>query len=349
MKLLLSLAIFFSFLLSLSSASAQVLAEAFRSIGCVNCIDPDKQFEDFITAHPEYNVNIVYLHNNISTSDDPFYAVSKADVDARMATNFYNVFADPDVFISGFDGGTSASNESNWEKLAAQPASAAYLGTLSVTATVGPMGKVKVILHAGAPSQSVQVRPFVMLVESGIQYANTEGYGNPPGNVWNNVFRAMIPAPQGGASLNWNSAQDFQYSYDPSGKPWNLTNCKIYALLQEVTAQGSNSFAIDAFAVTQITKSGVSSKTGTSTYLSVPVPNPAPTFSRIPFHLASPANVRIVISDDLGREIATVVNSFISENESSAIFYPHIAYGVYYARMYADGAFVGMQKIVFAP
>jgi hypothetical protein len=317
----------------------------------VNCSDPDKLFEQFISAHPQYKINIVYFHNLISTSYDPFYTASDSGVNPRM--NLYGVIGDPDMFISGFSAGTGQM-ESHWEQVAANPISAQYLGTLSASASINGDGKINITLHASAPSTSIQVKPYVMLVESGIQYTNTTvpGYTNPDGTTWDNVYRAMIPSKTGGASFMWDAAQDFNYTYDPLGKPWNLNNCKIYAFLQEVTAQSDKiSYAIDAFAVAPITKSAVKNNgVLQSMSLDLPVPNPAQSFTRIPFHLAHPANVKISISDDLGREVGMVLNKFVSETESSVVFTPNkISSGIYYARMYADGVYIGMQKIVFAP
>lgn len=342
--------IIFSFF-ALRAAPAQILVEAFRSIGCVNCVDPDKKYEDFMNANPKYKINIVYVHNNIATSDDPFYAASKQDIDARQGASFYFVSSDPVVFISGFNGGAGGNYESNWEKLSADPASAQYSGTLTATASVESDGRLLVKLHAIGSGGDAQVRPYAMLVESGISYHNLEGYGNPPGNIWNNVFRAMIPGSQGGPVTSFTGQADFSWYYVPASKPWNLDNCKIYAFMQEVAAQSDGSHAIDAFTVTSVTKSAVRGENSPSvTMLLAPVPNPLQGFTRIPFSLSSAANVKIVICDDLGREVSTIINEFVSDLQSSAMFIPdHLPRGIYYARMYSDGAFIGMQKIVFAP
>jgi hypothetical protein len=350
MKRHLLLAVIFSFL-ALHTASAQILVEAFRSIGCLNCVDADKKYEDFMNANPKYNINIVYIHNNIATFDDPFYAASKADVDARMASTVYDVSSDPVLFISGFSGGEGAIYESNWEKLSADPASAKYPGTLAASASIIGSDTLQVDLHADGSSGGVQVKAYAMLVESGIHYANSEAYGNPPGNIWNNVFRAMIPGSQGGSPFILNGPTDFHFKYASADKPWNLNNCKIYAFLQEVPGLSDNSHPIDAFSISSITQSAVSKANGLMTNsIGVPIPNPSQSFAKIPFRLAAPANVKIVICDDLGREVSTILNRFVSKTESSSLFYPdQITRGIYYARMYADGAYVGTQKIVFAP
>ncbi|HXC06072.1 MAG TPA: hypothetical protein VNZ86_15045, partial [Bacteroidia bacterium] len=227
-----------------------------------------------------------------------------------------------------------------------------YPGTLTATAAIDASGKVHVDLHATGSSAGVEVKAYAMLVESGINYNNTEGYGNPDGDIWNNVFRAMIPGSTGGTAFTLNGPNDFHYIYDPTGKPWNLQNCKIYAFIQEVPASADHvSHPIDAFAVATIAPlNGVSnSEMSRSSSLGTPVPNPSTTTAQIPFQLAAPSNVRIVICDDLGREVQTIFNRF-AEGSSFASFTPSgLARGIYYARMYADGAFVGSQKIVFAP
>ena len=340
-------AVLVSFVVS-QTAQAQILVEAFRSIGCVNCVDPDKKYEDFYNANPNDKVNIVYIHNNIATGDDPFYAASKADIDARQGASFYFVASDPQVFVSGFNAG---SLESNWEKLSNDPASAKYPGTLTASASIDGSGKLHVDLHADGSSAGVQVKPYAMLVESGINYTNTEGYGNPPGNIWNNVFRAMIPGSSGGTAFNLSGPTDFHYTYDPSTKPWNLSNCKIYAFLQEVPALADKSHPIDAFVSAAIANSAVANSYELKiNSIGTPTPNPSAYFAKIPFTLSHPSNVRIVICDDLGREISTIMNEFVSETQSSTVFYPNsISKGIYYARMYADGEYVGMQKIVFVP
>ena len=348
MKLYFSIAIIFS-LLVCRVASAQFLVEVLRNTDCANCKVPDAQYEALLAQHPEYQVQIVYIHNNFPSPADPFYLISKADVNARVGSAFYQVAVDPNAFINGSSG---ASSFSTWKNLTEQTASTLhYSASLSITAFIDGSNKLHVDLHADGTTSGKQVKPYVMLVESGLKYNNTQSYGNPTDGNWNNIFRAMIPGSTGGDAVTLSGPQDFHYVYDPTTKPWILQNCKIVAFLQEVTAQSDNiSRNIDALAIAPITSSGVAEKKSQATSLSAPIPNPSQSFAKIPFHLAAPANVKIVICDDLGREVSTIINGFVSETESSAVFYPNnISKGMYYARMYADGNFIGMQKIVFAP
>ncbi len=343
-----SLVIFF-LLLVYRTASAQFLVEVLRNTDCANCKTPDAQYESLVAQHPEYKVQIVYIHNNFPSPVDPFFLASKGDVNVRVGSSFYQVAVDPTAFISGNNASTSFST---WKSLTEQTATTNhYSATLGITTSIDGSGKLHVDLHADGTTGGKSVKPYAMLVESGVKYNNTQSYGNPADGNWNNIFRAMIPAPNGGDAITLSGPQDFHYVYDPTGKPWNLQNSKIVAFLQEVTAQSDNiSRNIDAFSTAPITTAGVAERKSQTSSLDAPIPNPSQSFAKIPFHIAAPANVKIVICDDLGREISTIMDGFVSETESSAVFYPNnISRGLYYARMYADGNFIGMQKIVFAP
>jgi hypothetical protein len=350
MKRILQFGFFVVFVASSLNGFAQtapvkkVLAEIFRNTGCVPCKQTDPNFEAF--AAQQGDIQIVYIHNKAPDPVDPFAIATGGDAIVRQ--NFYGVQGDPTVFIKGFNAGTGAQTLDNWKTLAANPAASTYSATL--TASVSVTGNIVTIdLHADGTSGGKQVRPYAMLVESGIMYDNSAGgYGNPPNNTWDNIFRSMIPAAAGGDPVVISGPIDFHYTYDASGKPWVFSNCKIIAFLQEVTAQTQSSHPIDAFTVASV-KSAVKDFNANATSISAPVPNPSQSFARIPFHVAAPANVKIVINDGLGREIAVVYNGFVLDSESSAIFMPaSVSNGIFYARMYANGAFVGMQKLIFA-
>ncbi len=350
MKRFIIIGVFFS-CLAAGSTPAQIVSQVCRNMLCANCKTPDEQYEAFINQFTQAKVEIVYVHTSFPDPNDPFYLASKKDVDFLTGGSFYAVQADPDMFINGFESGASFSQ---WKANTQAAAKNNLPGTLTISASI-KNGKVQVDLHVDGASGGKQVKPYAMLVESGISYTNNDanGYGNPPNNIWDNVFRAMIPGSQGGDPFVLNGPQDISLApYDPTGKPWNLANCKIVAYLQETTAQSdSRSHQIDALGTAPIEVLSISPANSTlEASLGAPIPNPSQSFAKIPFHLATPANVKIVVCDDLGREISTIINGFVSETQSSAVFYPNnISRGIYYARMYADGSFIGMQKIVFAP
>jgi hypothetical protein len=328
-----------------SSASAQILVEAFRSMTCGNCAGPDSSYEKFLGQHPQYKAEVVYIHNAIPVDLDLFYHQSKADVDSRSST-LYGIISNPNMFINGFSEGSSFST---WTGQTTAAASYVYHGTITASANVDGAGQLQVDLHING-SGGKQVRPCVMLVESGIKHNNTYEYGNLPDTIWNNIFRAMIPTTQGGDPFSLNGTTDLHFTYDPTGKPWVLSNCKLVVFLQDVAASTGVNHPIEALTTASITTAGVSGSNNISvSSIGTPIPNPSTTSAQIPFHLAAPANVKIVVCDDLGREVETIFNRF-AEGSSFATFMPNnLSRGIYYARMFADGTFVGMQKIVFAP
>ncbi|MEP7234067.1 MAG: hypothetical protein ABI778_02105 [Ignavibacteriota bacterium] len=335
---------------TVNSLSAQVLAEVYRNTGCTNCVGIDQGYDAFLKANPALNVQVVYVQTAIPARNDPFYAISKAAVDARMAAGFYYIQSNPILFVKGFNAGEGADKLNDWKSFTSNPAASTYSGTLTVSAILNGSGKVEFKLHAEGSSGGKQVKPFIMLVESGIKYANTESYGNPPDSIWDNIFRAMIPDPQGGDAFVLSGPTDITIpDYDPTGKPWVLSNCKIIAILQEVTSTNQN-HQIDALSIAPINTLGAVRKgINPGSSIGTPIPNPAISSTQIPFQLASPAHVKIVVSDDLGREVETIFNRF-TEGSSFASFVPTgLPQGIYYARMFANGAYVGMQKIVFAP
>jgi hypothetical protein len=349
MKRLIIITTIFSFFFLTSVASAQFLIEAFTNIACNNCKFPDEQLEAYIASKSQYKAQIVYIHTAFPSSFDPFYKASKADVDLRSGPTFYKIPSDPEAFINGIQAGTSFSE---WRPLADETASAInYPGSLTATSTVDGAGMLQVDLHAEGSSGGKQVKPYVMVIESGIKYDNTDVYGNPKSGVWDNVFRAMIPKSDGDDAFTLTGTKDFHYTYSTTGKPWVLTNCKIVAFLQEVNAQSDNvSHKIDAFTTALITSNGVAESNSSASSILAPIPNPSHSIAQIPFHVAGPVAVKVIICDDLGREVATAFNGFVSGSQGFATFIPGVnSHGIYYARMYADGAFIGMQKIVFAP
>jgi hypothetical protein len=144
---------------------------------------------------------------------------------------------------------------------------------------------------------------------------------------------------------------DFHFTYSGAGKPWStFSNCKVVAFLQEVNPESDNvSHKIDAFATALISTNSVAESKSHLSAIGVPIPNPSASTAQILFHVAAPANVKVVICDDLGREVATAYNGYVAQ-QGYAMFSPSgLPHGLYYARMYADGEFIGMQKIVFAP
>jgi len=115
MRRILLFTMILSALLSWKSAHAQFLVEIFRNINCGNCRTPDDSYAAFLASHPEYQAQVVNIHNSITDPQDPFYNATGSDAEYR-STTFYNILSDPDAFISGISGG--GNTLSQWEQLA---------------------------------------------------------------------------------------------------------------------------------------------------------------------------------------------------------------------------------------
>ncbi len=348
MRRILIFTILLSALLMWKSAHAQILVEIFRNINCGNCRTPDDSYAAFLAAHPDYQTQVVNIHNSITDAQDPFYLSTGSDAEYR-STTVYKVASDPDAFISGISGG--GNSVSQWEQLTTSAQTISYPVSMTATASLNSLGQIVVDMQLSGSSAGKQVKPYAMLVESGIVYDNTLLYGSEPNNIWDNIFRAMIPGKDGGTALVVSGATSLEFIYDTTGRNWNIKNCKIIAFLQAVTPRSDNvSHDILGLAVaSSITAAMQSAKNNAGNFLGSPIPNPSQTFAKIPFNISGPANVHIVVCDDLGREVETIYNGFV-EGSSFATFMPkNLIHGIYYARMYASGEYVGMQKVVFAP
>ncbi|HYM19602.1 MAG TPA: Omp28-related outer membrane protein [Candidatus Kapabacteria bacterium] len=330
--------------------NAQILAEIFRDVGCANCPVPDSAFEQFINLHPQYKVIPVYFHNGFTVPNDVFYQACKADVDFRdsySGTGLYNISADPAAIINGSKPFPDENHESYWvDEVKSAPAP---LASVTVTDTMQANGKILIHMHVESQASGIAVKPYILLVESNLYYDNPYGYGKVPNNLWNNIFRGMIPAKNGGAQFALAGVNDFSYSVDTTGKGWNIQNMKIVAIVQDAFAQSDNtSYLIYGIAQAKVPQAGVSPATIYSSSLATVTPNPASTHTTIPFTLAKSSVVNITISDALGRNVATIANGVYDEGSNSVMFIPteHIA-GVYFVTMRIDGEFAGTQKIIF--
>jgi hypothetical protein len=81
--------------------------------------------------------------------------------------------------------------------------------------------------------------------------------------------------------------------------------------------------------------------------LSQNYPNPFNPSTIIDFNLKSASNVKIIITDILGREVITLVNGNLQSGEHKAEFNgSNLSSGIYYYTMYLDGAMFGTKKMI---
>ena len=326
---------------------AQIIAEAFRNIDCANCRTPDDGYENFIRSqHPEYNVTIVYIHNDFPSPVDPFYTLAKSDVDVR--TNMYNILSDPTMFINGKYGQGSLTP---WKNLttseASQPAPTATLG---ISSSSNGDGTYNVKIDVVGSIAGTTVKLYAMVVESEIKYYNEASYGNFPDSSWNNVFRKMLPDADGSDAFSVNGNMSFTYTLDPKPQNLNPANLKIVAFLQDTKSSGNNSYPIKASAVAPLATAGVQNTALSSAFVGQPSVNPFSANTSIPVHLQTPSHVTAVVYNSLGAAVSTIVDKTITESDATLTFFPgSLAAGMYRVAVSIDGKLVASRAIVYQP
>jgi hypothetical protein len=336
-------------ILGIAGAShAQIIAEAFRNDDCANCRTPDDGYESFIASNPGYGVAIVYIHDNFPDPADPFYQASAADVTSLV--NYYQIISDPTLIISGVNAGA---NLSDWKSItteaASQPPSAEKLTLSSISNSNGTLS-VKVDITGSHSGTTLKLN--VMIVESDIEYSNNGSYGNLPNNLWNNIFRKMLPSSTGSAAFVLSHDTSFVYTFDPTGKNWNVANLHALAYLQDTKTGSSGSHPIYGNKTSDIGffQNAVNNQVEASTNIGNVSSNPFSSSTRIPLHLEKPSYVKAIVYNSLGIQVATLADQTIDAPDASLTFYPHdLSAGAYYIYVMIDGKLVAVRPVIYQP
>lgn len=340
---LFALAAIFFFVAQSASAQSPVLAELFRNVNCGNCKPEEDQYENYLNSHP--NVILIYYHNLITLSTDPFYLASKADVDARSNV-FYKIGANPHAFINGKNAQSSATawkNSTNSEQTKTYP--------VQVTASLGQGANNKtfnVNVHTVGNAQNVSL--YVALTESKIVYQNTHSYGSTLSGTWDHIFRKMLPTANGSAAMNLSGSQDFTYSFDTTGTSWNMSNMDVIVFVQDANAQADG--------ISRVVEGAVSIPMGfdavrptasaNSFALSNSYPNPFSTKTTVSFVNDRPSALKLQVVDLLGRVVSQMDKGTFPAGNSSFEFEPEgLTPGVYLLQVLRGGAVVGSTRITY--
>jgi hypothetical protein len=335
------------------TASSQILAEDFRNIGCTNCREGDDQYEAFLAQHPEYDVTLVYLHNNAPTASDPFYRAAKSSVDMRV--DQYGVFGDPTLFIQGTfvvaDGGTFFSKAKQFtQDLASALTSNQPTAHLAMSTSTNADGTFSIKVDVtGSQVSPAGVKLYVMVLESDIVYINAAAYGRTDGDKWHNMLRKTLPDPDGTEVFTVNN-NSFSFTLDTTGTHWNSKNIKLVAFIQESKKIGSNSFPIYAITKASLETSGVSTSMVSSTIVGTPSQNPFSVSTSVPLELSKPSYVKAVVSNSLGQQVAVIADGMISGPKATLSFRPYsLSAGMYYLTVTIDGNAPVTRQIAYQP
>lgn len=329
-----------AFLAFAGISNAQVIAENFRNTACANCKVPDQQYEDFIAQNPSYKVILINYHNGSPSPVDPFYLASKNDVNPRSNV-FYQVAADPHMYVQGYSAGSKASD---WKTLTTEAAAVTSPFTVNVTKSLA--GNIITIEADVTGSSTQQVRPVALILESNIVYDNHEDYGNPDSGKWNDIVRAIAPTANGGDPVTISGSQHFQFTYDITGKGWDPQNIHIVFFLQQVTKEApGNNYPILGVNKTPIGFTSVKkSKEYSGFSLRSGGINPFTNKRYISLTADKPAQVKVVLSNVLGNTVGTLFEGYASGDLVIDIDHNDLSQGVYFARLFVGNEQVDVLK-----
>ena len=328
---------------AIGQAQPKVLSELFSNFNCGNCRVPDSTYEAYAALNP--GIVLISYHNEITDPKDSFFLASKSSTTQRSG-NFYNITADPTAVIDGFG---SASSEGTWEGNTTT-ALQFSLPVITPTMSVDAQGIITVNFTVTGTSGK-QVNAYVALKESHIFYHNTEAYGATSGDLWNDIFRTMLPKPTGSDAFALSGSQNFSYTYDPSTHPtWNVQNMTAVVIVQDASPSSPNSYQVEALGVLPLGGAGGVADAHTPTTHLMISGNPVVHQSHIGFELAQPASVRITLCDMLGREVETLAEGMMPSGETSIEMNGgSLPSGCYMARMFVGGQEVDHAKLIVEP
>ncbi len=332
-----------------TAIKAQVLVEVFTNTNCGNCPDVDHAIEKYASDNASTNVILIYYHNDAPFPGDPFYNANVSDVNYRFYT-YYAQSGNPFGTVDGIVPQGRMDYFSTWKPLLDEAKTTSLPATIAITPTVNASGQLDVQLHITG-SNSSPVKPYVAVLENNLMYSGPgidANYSEEKANGWNRVFRAMLPAKDGGESFTLSGSKDLHYTIDTTGKGWNMNNIRIVAFLQDPTAGTDGvSRLVYGAAEAPMQVSAVGNEKDHTTSLGDISPNPATISAAIPFTLAASGIVEFTVSDALGRTISTIGNTRFSKGSNVAYYTPEThTPGIYVVTMRVDGNVIASKKLI---
>ena len=325
------------------SAQPAVLAELFRNINCSNCQTPDNNYETYMSTHP--GVVLINYHNSTGDPQDPFYTASlPASNDRDQFYGGSGGLSDPNAYIDGISAGSGAQSEPTWEAYTTAALSNA-LNAINATVAYGPNG-IDTISFILQPHKTVVV--YVAIKESQLYYVNSEAYGRPPGDLWNDVFRTMLPSPAG--STPFTGTKSFTIVFDPSNYPFtgNEQNMTAVIFTEDASSTGTNnSHQANALGVVSLARpSAVAQSNSQASHLIIST-NPFTGKDQIRLSLDAAGRAQVTLTDMLGRQVRTLVDGMMPAGETSLEMNGlTLPAGAYIARLTVDGHVASQAKFV---
>jgi hypothetical protein len=334
-------------------AQPKVLAELFRNVGCGNCQQADDEYATYMASNP--GIILINYHNSIGTPNDPFYKASFPASSDR--SNFYSVPADPTAIIDGYFSGDGSNTESAWQTNTTT--SLAYqLPTINSTIGYGPAGIDTFHFTFNGGSSNTEVVYYVAIKESQLYYDNSYDYGKPPGNLWNDVFRSMLPGDNGSAPFFLGGSHTVDtVIYNPANYPFYQgieQNMTAIIFVQDanayVSSTSSNNYQVEAIDTIPLAPPASVAETESPTTHLMISSNPLTAQGQIGFELTSAGQVQLTLCDMLGREVHTLVDGEMPAGQTSVEMNSvALPAGCYFARLTVNGMVADNEKFIIAP
>ncbi len=329
------------------SALAQptVLAELFCNINCTNCPTPDNAYGNFLSSHP--GVALIKYHNSDTDPNDLFYTGSKpASQDRDVFYGGPGGQSDPSASIDGIVAGSEESQWETYTNLAFEHPLPAITSSISQ----GPNG-IDTISFTVTGTSSTQVVYYVAIKESQILYVNSKGYGNPPGDLWDDVFRSMLPSATGSMPFSFSGTHKFSVIYDPSQYLYsgNEQNMTAVIFVQDQNSTSGNNYQVEAIdTIPLATTAAVTATVSPTNRLIIPA-NPLSSQREFAFELASAGDVQLNVYDMLGRQVRTLVDGRMPSGETTVDMNGNsLTAGCYIARLVVNGQDADQAKFIVA-
>jgi hypothetical protein len=326
----------------------KVLVEVFTNSHCPSCPNAHNVLEAYLAGSNGAKISFIFYHMIYPYSDDPLYAQSMEDSDAR--NDYYSpVPFTPQGWFDSFHQGSTTTWKSSLDTLVTKdsPLKIQLNGTKSAT----QFNINAKLTRTGYISDSDLVIHFVVAEDVYFDGRNSISYHK-------HVMRKMLPTADGESfTIDLNEEKDFKQTIDLDSL-WDVDSLSVIVFVQSnasKTVYQSETINYSSLTITSIDDEG---ETPTEFTLGQNYPNPFNPVTKIKYtipsvtlrwqshrHAQGDILVSLKVFDVLGNEVATLVNeikpSGVYEVEFDASYFPS---GVYFYQLRA-GDFIESKKM----
>lgn len=325
---------FFIFTAAIYAGEKRVLVEIFTNSHCPLCPPSHTTIDNYLAAGNSEKIEFIYYHMAFPYSSDQLYQDNTADAAAK--NNFYGPFSStPKAFFNG----TLVSNSyNNWGTNLDQLATVESNFDIALS---GEYTSENLTIYANVTQTGV-----VSSIEKTINYVIVEDLtyqGNNGISSHKNVMRKIVNP----AGELFTSAQNETVNFSETitlNPSWATENIKIIVFVQDKSTKETFQATSLSFSEFSLTDVNEDNKLINDFSLSQNYPNPFNPTTTIKYTVpsnvkretlalssADVSNVKLIVYDIVGREVATLVNQNQNPGNYSVSFNAtDISSGIYY-------------------